>query len=127
MIKHPSLSELINADPKLGIHDNLDLKAGGVKHDTGKLAMDLIPPELILGVSEILTIGAKKYEVRNWEKGMRWGRVFASLMRHMWDWWRGESLDPETGKSHLWHAACCIAFLMTYEARGVGEDDRPKR
>lgn len=45
-------------------------------------------------------------------------------MRHLWTWWRGDNLDKETGKSHLWHAVCCLAFLITYEERGIGEDDR---
>lgn len=62
---------------------------------------------------------------RNWELGMDWSRVFGALMRHMWSWWKGEKLDPETGKSHLWHAGCCIAFLIAYEERNVGNDDRP--
>lgn len=64
---------------------------------------------------------------RNWEQGMAWGRPFAALMRHMWAWWRGDDKDPETGLSHLWHAACCLAFLIAYEARGAGKDDRPKQ
>lgn len=73
---------------------------------------------------------------RNWEKGMSWGRVFGALMRHLWCWWGGKGpttksflfgdLDDETGYSHLWHAGCCIAFLIAYEERGVGEDDRLK-
>ena len=63
---------------------------------------------------------------RNWEKGMKWGRVFGALMRHMWAWWRGQDRDPETGFSHLSHAACCIAFLIAYEHRCIGEDDRHK-
>lgn len=63
---------------------------------------------------------------RNWEHGMKWSRPFGALMRHMWAWWRGEDKDPETGRSHLWHAGCCIAFLIAYEARGDGEDDRWK-
>lgn len=98
----------------------------GVKDDHGKSAMDLIPPELLFGVADILQFGSLKYEVRNWEHGMRWGRVYAALMRHLWKWWGGENLDKETGMSHLWHAGCCIAFLITYEARKVGDDDRPK-
>ena len=57
---------------------------------------------------------------------MSWGRVFAALMRHMWAWWRGEVNDPETGMSHLWHAATNIAFLLAFEARKVGVDDRPR-
>ena len=99
--------------------------ADGNKYDDGKPAMDLLPPELLTAVADVLQYGAQKYEPRNWEKGMRWGRVFAALMRHMWAWWAGENIDKETGKSHLHHAACCIAFLIAYEARGVGTDDRP--
>lgn len=96
----------------------------GVKHDQEKNRLELIPPELLFAVGEILTFGAKKYADRNWENGMKWGRVFGALMRHLWSWWKKDNIDAETGKSHLWHAACCIAFLITYEQRKIGEDDR---
>ena len=55
----------------------------GIKHDGGKARMDLLPPELLFGVSEILGFGAAKYGDRNWERGMAWSRVFAALMRHL--------------------------------------------
>lgn len=98
----------------------------GRKDDQEKVRLELVPPELITGVGEVLTFGAKKYEDRNWEKGMKWGRVYGALMRHLWSWWAPweDDCDPETGLSHLWHAGCCIAFLITYEARQIGEDDR---
>jgi hypothetical protein len=106
----------------------------GVKYDEGKLRVELIPPEFIFATAVILTFGANKYEDRNWENGMSWGRVFGALMRHLWSWWGGKGrttksflfgdLDDETGRSHLWHACCCLAFLVAYEERGVGQDDR---
>lgn len=106
----------------------------GVKYDEGKVRMDLLPPELLFAVADILTFGANKYAARNWEQGMRWGKVFAALMRHLWAWWGGKTLtktnflfgelDVETGRSHLWHAGCCLAFLIAYEERSIGEDDR---
>lgn len=98
----------------------------GTKKDEGKIRLDLVPPELLFAVGDILTFGASKYSERNWEKGMKWGRVYGALMRHMWKWWKGENTDEETGKSHLWHAGCCIAFLIAYEERKIGEDDRFK-
>ena len=52
------------------------------------------------------------------------GRVFGALMRHLWAWWAGETKDPETGISHLYHASCCLMFLAAYEARQIGTDDR---
>lgn len=98
----------------------------GIKYDKDKTRYELIPPELLESVACILTSGAKKYGDRNWEKGMLWSRVFGALMRHLWAWWRGENKDKETGKSHLHHAACCIAFLIAYEERNTGKDDRLK-
>lgn len=96
----------------------------GTKFDKGKVRYELLAPEALEGTAKILTFGAAKYSDRNWEKGMKYSRIFGALMRHLWAWWRGESFDPETQLSHLHHAACCIMFLQTYEARGVGEDDR---
>lgn len=107
---------------------------GGIKHDQDKVRMDLIPPEFIFALAQVLTEGGKKYADRNWEKGMNWGRPFAACMRHLWAWWGGKApttnnfllgeLDPEWKFSHLWHAACCICFLVVYETRKVGTDDR---
>lgn len=97
----------------------------GRKDDQGKLPYDLLPPELLEGTAAVLRFGANKYAPRNWEHGMAWSRPFAALMRHMWAWWKGEKADPETGMSHLWHASCCLAFLIAYEQRRIGKDDRP--
>ena len=103
---------------------NQDLSKGGVKFDGGKLRFDLIPPSFLWAVADILTYGANKYSARNWETGMAWSRPFAALMRHMWAWWGGEDKDPETGKSHLHHAACNLAFLIEYENTKRDFDDR---
>ena len=98
----------------------------GRKDDSGKTRLDLLPPELLFGVGEVLGFGARKYAPRDWEKGIAYSRVFAALMRHMWAWWRGEDKDAETGLPHLWHAGCCISFLIAFEARGhIDLDDRP--
>jgi hypothetical protein len=100
----------------------------GTKLDTGKPRYDLLAPEALAGVVDVLTVGATKYTDRNWERGISYGRVFGAAMRHLWAWWRGIETDIETGYSHLDHAACCIHFLSTYEKRGMTTfDDRPVR
>jgi hypothetical protein len=97
----------------------------GLKFDNEKtMRPELITPEMIEQLSLVLAYGAKKYEDRNWEKGMKWSRCFGALMRHLWAWWKGEYSDPESGFSHLAHAACCLMFLITYEYRQTGTDDR---
>jgi len=102
-----------------------DINTGGVKFDEGKTPYSLLPPEGPKAVATILAYGAKKYAARNWEQGMDWSRPFDALQRHLWAWWSGEKNDPDTGYSHLWHAATNLFFLLTYEIRGIGRDDRP--
>ena len=103
----------------------------GVKNDDGKARWDLVDYEALGGMVDILTFGAEKYEARNWETGIAYGRVFGAVMRHLTSWWmakvRGEDgTDPETGQSHLNHAQCCLHFLCSYERRQLDEfDDRP--
>jgi hypothetical protein len=103
-----------------------DMTKAAVKYDNDKIRYDLLPPEGVEAVAVILTGGAVKYTARNWEQGMDWSRPFGACLRHLFAWWRGEDRDPDTGKSHLWHAATNIFFLIAYEARGSGTDDRPK-
>lgn len=98
----------------------------GRKDDQGKLRMDLVPVDVIHAMATVLTDGANRYGERNWEQGMAWSRPYAALLRHITDWWEGEDIDPDSGRPHLWHATCCIAFLTAYEERGKGTDDRPK-
>lgn len=107
------------------MNNSLKQSEVGRKDDHEKLPFHLIPPELLETVAHVLKFGASKYSERDWEAGMDWSRVFAALQRHMWAWWGGQDKDPETGFSHLWHAATNLAFLTAYEQRGVGRDDRP--
>lgn len=85
-------------------------------------------PVALLAVGQVLAFGAKKYAARNWENGIVYSRVYAAAQRHLLAHLSGETRDPETGLPHLAHAGCCLMFLLTFEARGMGNklDDRPK-
>ena len=96
----------------------------GMKFDTNKPAFDLLPDDALAEIQKVLDFGAKKYAARNWEKGLEWRRVWNATMRHLWAWVRREDKDPETGLSPLAHAACEILFLLAFELRGAGVDDR---
>lgn len=122
MIKVPVYDEQLNI-VSYKIVTNIE----GVKHDSDKLPMDLIPPEVLEELAKVLQFGAGKYGAYNWAKGMKWSRVFAALMRHMWAWWAGTKQDEETKLSHLSHALACLSFLIAYERRGTGTDDRPAK
>lgn len=99
---------------------------GGRKDDAGKDPWSLVPFDAVRAIVKVLQFGAKKYAPRNWEKGMHWSRPFDALQRHLTAWWEGERADAETGFSHLWHAGCCILFLIAFELRKIGTDDRPQ-
>ena len=96
----------------------------GKKHDLGKMRYDLIPAYPMERLAEVYTIGAAKYGDYNWLKGMKWGRIFAAMMRHAWAWWRGEACDQVDGQHHLASVVWCAMALMEYEHRDIGEDDR---
>lgn len=99
----------------------------GFKQDAKKPRTDLIPTQPLLDVAEVFRIGSEKYTERNWEKGMAWHRPYGALLRHLFAWWGGESKDKETGLSHLAHACCELMFLMEYESKSIGADDRPSQ
>lgn len=83
----------------------------GTKHDTGKSRVDLISPNFLLGVGDVLAFGAKKYDAWNWTKGIEYSRLIGAAMRHLLAFSSGEDVDKESGFSHLYHAACCLMML----------------
>lgn len=95
----------------------------GLRYDEGKIRFDLIPREWEFGLAHLLTQGAKKYAPNNWKKGMAWSKVLASLRRHLDRWLSGENYDEETGAHHLLAVAWNALVLMSYQLRGVGEQD----
>lgn len=96
------------------------------KFDTGKVKMGLLPPHALKGIAEVFTSGAVKYGDYNYMNGTQWSRYYDALQRHLNAWYSGQELDEETGKSHLYHAGCCIMILSEIQRTNVGEDNRPK-
>lgn len=105
----------------------IDFRTLGRKDDTGKLRFDLFPVKALEAVASVYTMGAAKYADRNWETGIKYGRVFAALMRHAWKWWRGETYDEVDGQHHLSSVVWCGLALLHYDLhqRYKDFDDRP--
>ena len=88
----------------------------GRKNDKDKNRLDLIEPQFIEAVGEVLTFGAKKYEPNNWQKVEdAEDRYYAAALRHLLAWRKGETIDEESGLSHLAHAATNMMFLLHFE------------
>lgn len=88
----------------------------GVKYDGEKPKMHLLPPKAITEVAKVLTFGAQKYDEENWRKlDNLQARYSSGALRHIFAHLDRESLDPESGLSHLAHAICCLLFKLEIE------------
>lgn len=87
--------------------------AKGLKFDSDKPRMDLLPPRAIVDVAKVLTFGAKKYAPGNWKHVENAEeRYMAAALRHLMAHQAGELTDPESGLSHLSHATTCLLFIQ---------------
>lgn len=96
---------------------------GGLRHNAGKVQLELIPMAWTWALGQVLTRGAYKYAARNWERGMAWSYPIGCAMRHMIKFACGQRYDPETGCHHLAMAAWNMLALMTYDLRAIGNND----
>jgi hypothetical protein len=106
------------SEPKLG---------QGLRYNQGKTRYDLLPSYPIDQLAQVLTKGAEKYAPRNWELGMPWSKITASLKRHLSAIESGEDFDKETGLLHASHVLCNAAFLVEYYKTHPEHDDRPHK
>jgi len=98
----------------------------GIKYDQGKPPMSLVSNEFLVQVAKVLEFGKKKYSAHNWREGFTWDRPLDAALRHIHAFADGEDKDPESGLSHLAHAACCLMFLIEFEKTHPHLDNRYK-
>ena len=90
--------------------------------------MHLLPPKAINEVAKVLTFGAQKYDEENWRKlDNLQSRYTSGALRHIFAHIDSETLDPESGLSHLAHAICCLLFKLEIELENAKiEEERPR-
>lgn len=98
----------------------------GLRFNQGKTRVDLLPPDAIMGLANLMTVNELKYPDRNWEKGMPFSDVLASLERHMLALKAGEDIDPTDGQHHALKIMWNGMALFCYHHRNIGTDDRVK-
>lgn len=86
-----------------------------------------IPKDALVELMRVYYTGAVKYDENNWLKGMKYSEMANPLERHWMKWSMGLTTDSkETKCHHLAMVAWNAIGLLTYELRGIGEDDRVK-
>jgi hypothetical protein len=98
----------------------------GIKNDSGKPAITLIPTDAITGMAMALTFGAKKYGADNFRGGIAYRRLADAAMRHLLAFIEGEDNDKESGLPHLDHCLASIAMLKFMTVHKQDMDDRWK-
>lgn len=74
----------------------------------------------------MLEYGEVKYAAHDWRKGFKYRRIGSALLRHIMGFLEGEDIDPESGLSHLSHAAACLMILDWSKRTKPELDDRFK-
>jgi len=90
----------------------------GTKFDGDKARLDLIIPEFVEALGTVLTQGAEVHGDNNWkdvDDAER--RYYAALYRHLMKYKKGQTVDDESGESHLAHIACNAMFLLWFEQK----------
>jgi hypothetical protein len=80
----------------------------------GKGRMDLLPIRALFEVAKVFEAGAKKYAVRNWEKGIPLARYMDSALRHAMKHLRGDKDEPHLAMA-TWNLLCCLDTQMRIE------------
>lgn len=112
------------ADDKYMEKSVLVKKEEGLRYNDGKARYDLLEPYAIEQLVKVFTQGSLKYKPRNWELGMSWSSVLASLKRHIAAFEKGEDFDKESGNYHMAHAAWNALALVSYYKLAPTMDDR---
>lgn len=90
----------------------------------GKPGVDQIPPQILIELGEVFSYGEQKYFRDNWLRGNEWHEFYGSALRHLFKFWMGEDIDPESKLPHLAHALWNVMALRVYQLRSLGHDDR---
>ncbi len=98
----------LGSDPNGELDINRRCMDKGQKFDGEKPDYSLVEKSFLEGIAKVMTYGAKKYARNNWQLFEReeWYRYYSALIRHVEAIRAGQSIDPESGLSHFYHAAC---------------------
>lgn len=102
----------------------------GVRDDGGKMKWHLIPVPALLALCKVFHGGAIKYNDDNWRKGLKYSRIYRSMISHFMKWLASDSsYDKELGTHHLMMVAwgCFVLYMYEVIYKFVDLDDRTEK
>lgn len=98
----------------------------GLKYDSEKIRMELVPPEADISLARVLTFGAKKYGDNTWQNlDNAIPRYLGALKRHLALFQQDiYGIDEESGLYHiehvLWNAMALTFFVFKAKCKNLG-------
>lgn len=93
-----------------------------------KSPLGLIPWTALVQVAPVFALGARKYGAYNWRtpgQPVQHMTYVEAAFRHLAAYTDGQTIDPESGSSHIAHAICGLLILLDAAAVGNAVDNRP--
>lgn len=125
-MSHTVFSEVNNMDKIAGMQDGgtrvtFGENSGQREDYTKKSRLDLLSPFALFRLGDWVGKGARKYDARNWEKGLPYMGCIGSIMRHALKF-----VLRDDSEDHLAAIMCNAMFLIHYEeCKMTTFDDRP--
>jgi hypothetical protein len=101
-----------------------------VRDDGGKLKWHLLPIPPLLGLIKVFHGGAVKYAEDQWRGGMKFSRIYRSMISHFMKWLASNSsYDKELGTHHLMMVAwgCFVLYMYEVVYKFTEYDDRAEK
>jgi len=91
-----------------------------------KAPMSTVSAPVMAEVGVAMLEGACKYGRHNYrEIGVRASVYYDATLRHLFSWWEGEDIDPDSGMSHVTKAITSLVVLRDAMLQNMVTDDRP--
>lgn len=95
------------------------------RYGDSKVPLWIVPVRAIILCAKVLWHGAVKYGPFNWRKEpISYTTYMAAIQRHLFAWYDGEEIDPESGLPHMAHVMSNAALFLDAQTCGQAIDDR---
>lgn len=92
---------------------------------TRKAPMSTVSAAVMAELGVAMLEGAAKYGRHNYRAvGVRASVYYDATLRHLFSWWEGEDIDPDSGMSHITKAITSLVVLRDAMIQGKVADDR---
>lgn len=109
---------------KMEIKDTNPKDSIGIK----KVPFSVIPANVLGEIGLGLLEGGIKYRRHNYRvAGVRASVYYDATLRHLFSWWEGENIDPDSSINHIGKAIASLVVLRDSMMNENWNDDRPPK